>query len=313
MYERVKQLGLSIEFEQHEPLSITYHVGDQYSTTGTGQTKHDAKQLAAEKMLEILPLPMEKPKQKSSRKHKKQHKKFIEQKSSSDYSLSEDINPITRLYQIARGRDAKVEFLALEDSSKEKQFHFQVQFGDNDVADAYGPSKQAAKRAAAENLLAKLTPDAVGSTQMALPPPPIKGLLKRDENCNKQQEKKHVHFLEEQLVEHEKNLANHPSVSTVKQQLINACQKLNLHIQYEDQLMTNDENQYESILSLTKDDRLLAQFRGHGLSLIRAHENVSMSAWRNLRQLFNGTVETPRAPFHRHFHYTQPAVPVQQH
>ena len=100
---------------------------------------------------------------------------------------------------------------------------------------------------------------------------------------------------------------------TIKQQLINACQRLNLHIQYDDQLLANDENQYESILSVRKDDRLLAQFRGHGLSQVRAHENVSMSAWRHLRQLFHGTIEMPRAAFRRHFLYMQPPVPVQQH
>ncbi|CAF4971091.1 unnamed protein product, partial [Rotaria socialis] len=79
-------------------------------TTGTGSTKHAAKQIAAEQMLEILPLPSEMDKQKHIRKHSSQHKKFIEQKGSVSYSLTEQINPITRLYQIGRARDIKIEF-----------------------------------------------------------------------------------------------------------------------------------------------------------------------------------------------------------
>ncbi|UJR28977.1 hypothetical protein I4U23_010195 [Adineta vaga] len=312
MYERAKQLGLSVQLEQHEPLSVTYRVGDQYSTTGTGQTKQAAKESAAEKMLEILPLPMDKMKTKSTRKHNKQHKKFIEQKGSTNYSLTEEINPITRLYQIGRARDIQIEFIQLENLSIEHPFYFQVKFGENDYADGCGKTKQIAKKCAAENLLAKLNPDLLGSVLITLPPPPIKGLLKRDENCNKQQEKKHVHFLEEQIIEHEKTITNHQSMFTVKQQLITACQKLNIQIQYEDQLTTNENNQYESILSLSKDDRLLAQFRGYGLSLIRAHENVSMSAWKNLRQLFNGSIPLPRSNFNRYIRCMHPPVSVQQ-
>ncbi|CAF3748699.1 unnamed protein product, partial [Adineta steineri] len=296
MYERAKQLGLSVQIVHEDPLKVTYRVGEQYSTVGTGQTKHEAKQIAAEKMLEILPIPIDKSqpktKQKSARNHSNQHKKFIEQKGSNNYSLSEEINPITRLYQIGQARDIKIEFIQLEYSLNDKQFHFQVRFGENDFADGYGKNKQAAKRIAAENLLTKLNPDIYGSINITLPPPPIKGLLKRDENSHKQhqQEKKHVHFLEEQINEHVKTDFNHQSTITIKQQLINACQKLNIHIQYDDQLITNDENQYQSILSLSKDNRLLAQFRGHGLSLIRAQENVSTIAWKTLRQLFKSLI-----------------------
>ncbi|CAF1599153.1 unnamed protein product [Adineta ricciae] len=312
MYERAKQLGLSVQLEQHDPLSITYRIGEQYLTTGTGQTKQAAKEIAAEKMLEILPSPTEKVKPKSIRKHNKQHKKFIEQKGSTEYSLTEEINPITRLYQIAQARDTPIEFIQLEELTNEKQFFFQVKFGDNECADGCGKSKQAAKRCAAENLIAKLNPELTGSLMISLPPPPIKGSLKRNENSHKQQEKKHVHFLEEQIIEHEKTLSNHHPVFTIKQQLITACQKLNIQIQYEDQLATNEDNQYESILSLSKDDRLLAKFRGHGLSVVRAHENVSMSAWKNLRQLFNGSIPVPRTNCNRYIRYMHPQLTVQQ-
>jgi hypothetical protein len=267
MYERAKQLGLSVQIEYIEPLTITYHIGEEYSTTATGSTKNLAKQLAAEKMLEILPLPTEKQKQKHNRKRSNQRIKFIEQKGSTNYSLSEEINPITRLYQIARARNLNLEFVESENCSTEKLFHFQVKFNENEFADGYGKNKQAAKRSAAENLLSKLYPN--------LPPPPAKGLLKRDENSHKSHEKKHVHFLDENLIQ---------------QQLINSCQKLNIHIEYNDQMIT--DNQYQSILSLSKDDQLLAQFRGDANSIIHAQENVSVVAWKNLQDLFNQQVQT---------------------
>jgi hypothetical protein len=260
MYERAKQLGLSVEIEYPEPLTITYHIGEHYSITATGPTKHHAKQFAAEKMLEILPLPNEK--QKHNRKRSNQHIKFIEQKGSTNYSLSEEINPITRLYQIARARNTKIEFIELEDSSNEKFFHFHVKFNENEFADGYGKNKQAAKRSAAENLLLKLNPN--------LPPPPIKGLLKRDENSPKSHRKKHVHFFDDDLIQ---------------QKLINSCEKLNIHIEYNDQIITN--NQYESVLSLSKDDQLLAQFRGNANSIIHAQENAAVVAWKELEELFN--------------------------
>jgi hypothetical protein len=309
MYERARQLGLSVQLVHNEPLTITYRIGEQYSTTGTGLTKHAAKQTAAENMLEILPLPIEKQKQKHNHKHDNQRKKFIHQKGSNDYSLSEEINPITRLYQIARARDIKIEFVQLENPSDKKRFHFHVKFGDNDIADGYGQNRQAAKRSAAENLLLKLNPDLLGSISIPLPPPPAKGLLKRDENSNKQQEKKHVHFVEDEIVQPEK--VDQLSM-TIKQQLINACQKLNIHIQFDDQLITNDQNQYQSILSLAKDDRLLAQFRGEASSFIDAQENASITAWKNLQQLFNGSIEIPKATINKRYRQVQTPISVQQ-
>src|ERR1700721_932576 len=113
-------------------------------------------------MLENVPLPKEKQKEKHNRKQTNQHKKFIEQKGSNDYSLSGDINPITRLYQIERARSKKIHFTN------------------------------------SENLLSKINSDLLKSIVISLPPPPRKGSLKRDENSNKQQqEKKHVHFIED--------------------------------------------------------------------------------------------------------------------
>ncbi|CAF1200012.1 unnamed protein product [Rotaria sordida] len=322
MYERAKQLGLTVQIEYNEPLTITYHIGEQYSTTATGQTKNTAKQIAAEKMLEILPLPTEndKQKQKHNRKHTNQHKKFIEQKGSNNYSLSEKINPITRLYQIARARNINIEFTELENSTNEKNFHFHVKFGENDFADGYGKNKKLAKQSTAENLLSKLNPDILGliniSTSSSLPIQPIKSLLKRDENLNKQQqqqqEKKHVHFIDDEIIQHEKNTNNHQSSITIKQQLINACQKLNINIEYDDQTITNNTNQYETVLTLSKDDRLLAQFRANAPSLIRAQENVSLTAWQNLQQLFNGSIQIPKTTIKKRYRQLQTPISVQQ-
>jgi len=63
--------------------------------------------------------------------------------------------------------------------------------------------------------------------------------------------------------------------------------------------MNKNENsgssRYQSIVSLSKDDRLLAQFRGHGPSLIRAQDNASSAAWNNLKPLFNGSIQVPKS------------------
>ena len=296
MYERARQLDLPVEMTFDEPFTITYQVGEQYKTTGTGGSKQLAKQMAAEKMLELLPLPVEKSKSKIHGKSSKQHLKFIEQKGLAEYSVSDEINPITRLCQIARARNVQVQFDELEVSPDDKKFHFRVQFGDEQTADGYGQNKQAAKRTAAENLLCQLSYQTVEpivhqTSSSPLPPAPGKGLLKRDEPPAKQHEKKHVHF----LVEEEKPV-DRPSSITIKQQLIKACQKLNIHLDYEDNLITKDLQQsYQSIVSLAIDDRLLAQFRGQGPSSMRAQENASMAAWNNLQQLFNGSISTPKS------------------
>lgn len=315
MYERVRQLGFTVQMEQCEPLTVTYRVGEQYSTTGSGTTKNAAKRIAAEKMLEILPKPTENEKQKHNHKHTNQRKKFIEQKGSTEYSISEEINPITRLYQIARARDKKIEFKELEYSDKDKLFHFFVQYGENETADGHGKSKQAAKRSAAESLLSLLNPYLLDSANSvpcsSLPVVPTKSLLKRDENTAKQHEKKHVHFIEDQLIEHEQKTINHQSSLTIKQQLINACQKLNINIQYDDQV-TAENNHCETILTLSKDDRILAKFRAHAPSLTRAHENVSLTAWKNLQELFNGSVQIPKTTCIKRYRQPQTPIPIQQ-
>lgn len=277
MYERARQLGLSVRMEQSEPLTVIYHIGEEYSSTGTGATKHAAKEKAAAEMLEILPIPEEKVKTKPYRKPSHQHKKFIEQKGSNNYSLSEKINPIARLYQIARARGQKVEFLQMETGDSKKGFRFHVQIGESDCAAAHDKNKKAAKRLAAENLLSKLNPDLLESVAVSLPPPPKKGLLKREESAKKQQEKKHVHFVDDQ-----------PTAR--KQQLSNACEKLNIRIQYEEKMMAD---QYESVLSLSKDNRLLAKFRGHAFALADAEENAAAAAWKNLQELFRESTQTP--------------------
>jgi len=204
MYERSKQLGFSVRMESIDPFTVTYHLGEKYSATGKGFNKQSAKQSAAEKMLEIL-----------STNNNQQ-------------------NPITRIYQLAQIRQVKVEFIQL---NNKENFHFQIKFGDNEHAEGYGKTKQLAKRAAAEILLEKLDPIVV------LPPPPAKGLLKRDgnnENLNKH-EKKHVHFVEEVIEKDEQLSPRQLSPSNIsnshKQQLIESCQKFKIHVEYLDEMV----------------------------------------------------------------------------
>jgi len=69
-------------------------------------------------------------------------------------------------------------------------------------------------------------------------------------------------------------------------------------VEYLDEMNKNEpsgSSRYQSVVSLSKDDRLLAQFRGHGPSLIRAQENASSAAWNNLKQLFNGSIQAPKS------------------
>jgi len=77
--------------------------------------------------------------------------------------------------------------------------------------------------------------------------------------------------------------------------------------------MNKNENsgssRYQSIISLSTDDHLLAQFRGHGPSLIRAQENASSAAWNNLKQLFNGSIQTSKSK-RKEKNYRQ--IPIQQ-
>lgn len=269
MYERAKQLGLAVQIEHTDPLTVTYRIGNEYSTTGTGPTKQTAKEDAARQMLEILPEPSEKSTGKSNRKNKNQHRKFIEQKGSNNYSQAEHINPITRLYQIGQARNEKIEFSEIKHPENDNRFHFQVVFGENHFAYGSDKNKQAAKRLAAENLLLKLNIHSIDATKMPLPPPPKKGLLKREENSGK--EKKHVHFIEEDIL-------------SKKQQLIQACQELDIQIEYEDRLI---DDKYESILSLKKDEQLVAKFRGLATLVNDAQEKASVTAWKNLKDLFN--------------------------
>ncbi|CAF0856991.1 unnamed protein product [Adineta steineri] len=267
MYERAKQLGLSVHIEFLDRFTVTYHIGGQYSATGKGFNKHSAKQAAAEKMLKILPTT----------------------------DLQSTINPITRIYQFAQARQVKIEFIPI---SNKDTYIFQIKFGDNTIVEGQGKTKQMAKRAAAEILLDKLDPIVV------LPPPPAKGLLKRDgnkENITKQ-EKKHVHFVEE-VIKKDEQLSSRqsppsPSSSNMscsnKQQLIEACQKFQIHLEYLDEMIKNENSnssRYQSIVSLSTSNRLLAQFRGYGPTLLRAQENASSAAWNNLRQLFNESIQ----------------------
>ncbi|CAF1264841.1 unnamed protein product [Rotaria magnacalcarata] len=262
MYERAKQLGHTIHITFDDPLTVTYVIGENYSATAKGSTQQTAKQLAARKMLEILP----------------------------STNIQRKLNPITRIYQSAQLRQVKIEFIQLTDK---ENYTYQIRFGDNDVAEGYGKAKRIAKQLAAEALLQKL------DTVVVLLPPPSKSLLKRDGNSEKtnKQEKKHVHFVEE-IIENDDKMSCSPSSlssnveNSYKKQLIETCQKLRIHIEYLDKMNENENEtsaQYQSTVILSTADRCLAQFCGNGPSLIRAQENASSAVWNNLKQLFNGS------------------------
>ena len=137
-------------------------------------------------------------------------------------------NPLTRIYQLAQTRQVKLEFLSMP---TEENYRYRVKFGENDQADGSGQTKQSAKRAAAEILLTKLESIAV------LPPPPTKGLLKRE---GSKHEKKHVHFLDEIIEKDEQTSSRPPSIKVInrnKQELIDFCQKYQIHLQYFDRLV----------------------------------------------------------------------------
>ena len=282
MYERAKQLDLPVQVQQNEPLTITFLIGDQYSATGTGTTKSLAKRVAAEKMLDLLPLTIAREKVKVLRKRTHQHEKFIVQKGAIDYGSSQEINPITRLYQIARAKSTNVHFEELEKPTNDRSFQCRVQFGEHYSADGHGQSKQAAKRSAAELLLSKLNFTLQGPVP-SLPVTSSKSLLKRDEDSNRRQEKKRVHF-DGQDIDPE-------SSATTQQRIISACEKLKITMDYDNKLTSDDDQRYESILSLSIGDRLLARFRGHGSTAVRAQEHVSSTAWKNLQQLFDGSIQ----------------------
>ncbi|CAF1610298.1 unnamed protein product, partial [Adineta ricciae] len=257
MHERAKQLGLSVRVEIIDPFTVTYNLGEKYSAVGKGSNMYAAKQAAAEKMLKMVPLT----------------------------STQHSINPITRIYQLAQARQVKVEFIQL---SSRENFVFQLKFGENEIVEGIGKTKQLAKRSAAEILLEKLDP------AVSLPPPPAKGLLKRDSNQeNLPKQEKHVHFVEEVIQKDEQTSPRH-SLSTNsfsnKQQLTETCQKLQIHIEYLDEMNQNEisnSSRFQSTVSLSTPNRVLARFVGHGPSLLRAQENASSAAWNNFKQLFN--------------------------
>lgn len=279
MYERARQLGLTVEMETPSNTTVVLRIGNEFTSTATGATKQEAKRLAAEKLLETLPSP---PVEKRNAKRTTQHRKFVEQRGSLDYGRTEEINPITRVYQIGQARHVRVEFRQVETESTEKPFHFVVEFGEEHRCDGFATSKQGAKRLAAETLLAQLNRKEG----------PMKSLLKRDETSTN--EKKHVHFLVDETTEAAKD-ENRSAAFSVKQQLIKSCERFRIRLEFEDEPKTNDDEQAKSILSLFSDERLLAKFRGQAPTIKRAQENASTAAWKNLRDLFNGSIPTPKS------------------
>lgn len=134
-------------------------------------------------------------------------------------------DPLTRIYQLAQIRQVKLEFLPIP---TEENYRYRIKFGEKDQAEGDGRTKQSAKRTAAEMLLTKLESIAV------LPPPPAKGLLKRE---GSKYEKKHVHFLDEIIEKDEQTSFRPKSINRNKQQLNDLCQKLQIHLQYLDRLV----------------------------------------------------------------------------
>ncbi len=153
--------------------------------------------------------------------------------------LPKTSNPLTRVYQLAQSRQVKIEFIQLPIKDN---YHYQIKFGDHEHAEGFGKTKQFAKRAAAEALLEKLDPIVV------LPPPPVKGLLKRD---GTKQEKKHVHFVED-VIEKDEQITSRQSSThySNKQELINACQKLKIHVEYNDEMVCRRFSSITSFLFL---------------------------------------------------------------
>lgn len=190
-------------------------------------------------------------------------------------SKPNEINPLTKIYQLAQQRQVKIECLQLFDRDN---VHIQMKFGDLHSVDGYGKNKYLAKRSAAESLLEKL------DTVVCLPPPPAKGLLKRDGQTTKSETKKHVHF-DENLIDKPEQTSVRSSPGSLKQQLITYCQKLQIHIEFEDEILNENSSssRYQSSLSLKQNNQLLAEYTGYGPNLMRAQENASIAAWNQVK------------------------------
>lgn len=188
---------------------------------------------------------------------------------------SNDFNPLTKIYQLAQQRQTKIECVQLFDH---ENVHIQMKFGDKYLVDGYGKNKYLAKRSAAEILLEKF------ETNISLPPPPTKGLLKRDGQTPKNESKKHVHFDENLIDKQEQSTARSSPVS-LKQQLMNYCQKLQINIDYQDEILNENSSssRYQSSLSLKQNNQILAEYTGYGPNLMRAQENASIAAWNQLK------------------------------
>lgn len=218
MYERAKQLGLVVRVQWNDPCTVTYRIGEHFSSTGHGYNRQAAKLIAAENILKLLPNP-------------------------SKTKSSPTINPITRLYQLAQSRQVQVQFVPLEKSSSHDKYSFRVTFGEKDSSEGHGSTKQLAKRAAAETLLEKLDPVVV------LPPSPGKSLLKKESHTDgsTQQPKKHVHF-DERVIAKDEELAMRPCVTLAsptiahyqKQQLADTCRRMNIDVKYTDERVKSD-------------------------------------------------------------------------
>jgi dsRNA-specific ribonuclease len=283
MYQRAQQLGLAVRIEWNDAVTATYHIGEHYVATGHGFNRHEAKQIAAEKILRMLPL--------------------TSQQGEVSKDVLPSVSPVARLHQLAQIRRVQLEFTQVDKSP----YVVQVKFGDKETAVGQGSSKQTAKRAAAANLLEKL------DTSVALPAAPTKGLLKRNEprETTGKQNKKHVHFVEDVIDKDEQLLVRSSNVSQCqRQQLLDVCQRINIDVDYNDELVSVDidkcllsfdvlssivqsqhehsgSSRYQSTVSLSKGDRVLVQFTAHGPSLMRARENVSSAARNHLKQLLD--------------------------
>uniref|UniRef100_A0A1B6KRJ9 DRBM domain-containing protein n=1 Tax=Graphocephala atropunctata TaxID=36148 RepID=A0A1B6KRJ9_9HEMI len=146
-------------------------VGDQFETFGEGSAKKAAKTEAAKNMVEKLKslssynkincggsLMKRKSKKKTSRNLIKSVEKLAQEEIDYDYSIPEEMNPISKLMQIQQQRhDVEPIFRLVEENSQDlsKRFSIEVTIGELSFV-GFGPNKKTAKRKAAEGVLEKL-------------------------------------------------------------------------------------------------------------------------------------------------------------
>lgn len=239
--EIVVKRGLNINYElisetgpSHSKKFITKcKVGDNLETHGEGASKKESKKNAASKMLvELDKLPaLELPKERKRTIKKVENrtengenptkqqrtKNIIKAKKANPEYGKGSINPISRLIQVQQANkqpEPKYELLEEKLSFRNKrEFIIKVTVGEESCT-AIGPNKRAAKRNAAEKMLAQL---GIHSQQI-----PLKPVLKKSpavtntSNMNNSNVEKHVKFVdvEDSLTSSLSNLSVNGHLST---------------------------------------------------------------------------------------------------